>query len=63
VAAAPRKIRACWNKLGDLDEQVKASFPLADAECAALRADLQKRVLALYEAEVAAHRVLGALLP
>jgi hypothetical protein len=61
--ARPEEIRACWSKLGELEAQVKAHFPLTDAECAALRADLQKRVLALYEAEVAAHRALGELLP
>lgn len=38
----------------ELAAQAAKKFPLSDAACAALRADLQKRVLAIYEGEMAA---------
>ena len=54
----PEEMRAVWAQLGELAKQAAARFPLTDADCAALRAQLQTRVLALYEGEVAAQAAL-----
>ena len=54
------EIRQAWQRLGELRAQARDEFPLTDAECRDLRADLQTRVLALYDAEVAARDALGA---
>ncbi len=52
------EVRAVWEQLGELERQAGAQFPLTEAAGAALRAQLQTRVLALYEGEVAAHAAL-----
>ena len=52
------EIRACWTRLGELRQQMCEHFPLTEAECDALRAGLQSRIRALYEAEVAARDAL-----
>lgn len=46
--------QACSAELADLADKAAQRFPLSDAECAALRADLSDRVRALHAAEVAA---------
>ncbi|MBI1760630.1 MAG: DUF4872 domain-containing protein [Acidobacteria bacterium] len=51
-------VRAVWQELGALAQQAGAQFPLTDTDCGALRAQLQTRVLALYEGEVAAQAAL-----
>ena len=56
--AAAEDVRAVWQELGELAKQAKAQFPLSVADCADLRAQLQQRVLALYEGEVAAQAAL-----
>jgi hypothetical protein len=56
------EIRAIHARLAELRQQVKEHFPLSDAECADLRAELQARVRALYEAEVATRDELGRLI-
>lgn len=55
-------IRAVWSQLAALRERAKAQFPLTMAECADLRASLQKRVRSLHEGEVAAQQALQAAL-
>ncbi|HJZ90373.1 MAG TPA: DUF4872 domain-containing protein [Gemmataceae bacterium] len=55
----PDEIRDAWRRLEELQGQAGAKFPMPDADCAALRAELQRRVRGLYEAEVAAHAELG----
>jgi hypothetical protein len=54
------EVRAIWLRLSELEEQASERFPLSDAECAALRARLQARIIALYEGEVAAHAAIPA---
>jgi hypothetical protein len=53
------EIRAAWSRLGGLRRQIGECFPLTDNQCAALRADLQTRVRALYAGEVAARDALA----
>lgn len=57
----PTELRAVWDRLGELGRQAAEQFPLAEAACAELRAGLSARILALYEAEVAAQAELGQL--
>jgi hypothetical protein len=57
----PDAARAAWQRLDELERRAAKQFPLSADEAAALRADLQGRVRALYEAETAAHAVLGRL--
>jgi hypothetical protein len=52
-------VRVAWQHIGDLSQQARAQFPLTEEDCAALRAQLQPRVLALYEAEAAAHAAIA----
>jgi hypothetical protein len=53
------EIAAIWTRLGELRSQAREEFPLAEADCAELRAALQARVRALYDSEVAAREALG----
>ena len=53
------EIHAAWTRLGELRRQIGECFPLTESQCTALRADLQIRVRALYEGEVAAREELG----
>src|SRR5262249_17590221 len=53
TGANPEQIRSIWGQLGELQQQVRKRFPLTDTECAELRARLQARIRAIYEAEVA----------
>ncbi len=55
--------RAVWEHLDGLEKQARADFPLSATACADLRARLQARVRALYDAEKAAHAALGEVLP
>jgi hypothetical protein len=55
----PEEIRSIWKQLGDLGDQVRKEFPLSESECADLRAGLQKRIMALYEAEETALQGVG----
>jgi hypothetical protein len=52
------EVRAIWQRLGELEEQIKERFPLSDAECADLRVQLKARIMALYEGEVTAHAAI-----
>ena len=54
-------LRATWLEIEDLHQQAKTKFPLTPAECDELRRGLKGRILDLYEAEVAAHAALGAI--
>jgi hypothetical protein len=56
--APVEEVRAVWQRLSELEEQTKERFPLSDGECADLRAQLQARIRALYEGEVAAHAAI-----
>ena len=56
------EVRAVWQELGELAKQASLQFPLSATECATLRAQLQQRVLALYEGEVAAQVALLTIL-
>jgi hypothetical protein len=57
--AATDEVRACWAGLDEAKRRAKEAFPLSDDDSAALRADLQRRVRAVYEGETAAHQALG----
>jgi hypothetical protein len=57
--AATDEVRACWVGLDEAKRRAKEAFPLSDDDSAALRADLQRRVRAIYESETAAHQALG----
>ncbi len=56
------EIHTVWTRLSDLERRIGENFPLSEADCADLRADLQGRIQALYEKEVAAHTALGKLI-
>jgi hypothetical protein len=60
--AAAEEVRATWQRLDELQQQASAQFPLTAEDCAALRAQLQTRVQALYEGEVAAQAALVSML-
>jgi Domain of unknown function (DUF4872)/Butirosin biosynthesis protein H, N-terminal len=53
------EIRGIWDQLGELTRQAADRFPLSNAECAELRADLKTRVLALYAGEIAALKAVA----
>lgn len=56
--ASTEDVRAVWQELGELAKQAKEQFPLSATDCTDLRAQLQQRVLALYEGEVAGQAAL-----
>jgi hypothetical protein len=60
---SPGEIRAARARLDELRPRTPEQFPLSEAECADLRARLQARVQALYEAEVAARDAIGQTIP
>ena len=60
--AATEDVRQSWQRLDELAKSAQAQFPLSDSAVTDLRADLQRRVLALYEAEVSAHSALATTL-
>ncbi len=57
--AASDEMRAVWERLEELAAEAGQTFPLSNHRCADLRARLQPQIMALYEAEVAAHAELG----
>jgi hypothetical protein len=58
VPASADAVRATWNRLEALAASAADNFPLSDAAAADLRADLQRRVLALHASELSAHDAL-----
>ncbi len=56
------EIREARARLDELRPRTPDQFPLTEAECAELRARLQARVQALYDAEVAARDALGQVI-
>jgi hypothetical protein len=60
VPASTDDIQAAWTRLDELATAASERFPLSDPAVSDLRADLQRRVLALHAAEVAAHEELTA---
>ena len=62
VPDATDEVRGTWGRLDELAAAAQERFPLSDSAVADLRADLQRRVLALHAAEVAAHDALTATL-
>lgn len=60
---AVARIEAVWPKLGELRDAARDEFPLSDAECLALRARLQQRILEIYEKETAAIQAVAAAAP
>jgi hypothetical protein len=52
------EVRACWQRQAELGKQAGERFPLSEAECAELRAQLRTRILDLYEGEVAGQAAL-----
>ncbi|MCG8352184.1 MAG: BtrH N-terminal domain-containing protein [Chloroflexales bacterium] len=60
--APSEEIRAVWQRLGELEAQIRERFPLSDQECADLRVQLRTRIIALYEGEIAAHAAMQTLL-
>ena len=53
--------RETWRKLSELEREASADFPLSEAACKDLLADLKARVLSLYEGEAAALKDLQEL--
>jgi hypothetical protein len=53
-------VRQSWQRLDELATSAQERFPLSDSAVADLRADLQRRVLALHDAEVAGLSVVLA---
>jgi hypothetical protein len=60
AGGSPEEIRGLWDRLGELQRQTGEHFPLSAAACDELRANLQARIRALHDAEVAARTALGA---
>lgn len=58
--APAEEVRATWAQLAELERQAAEQFPLAEAACAELRAELSRQIMAIHAAEVAAHAALGA---
>ncbi|MEE8395185.1 MAG: BtrH N-terminal domain-containing protein [bacterium] len=58
--AAPPKIRAAWSRLDEIAEQMRTDFPLAPGDADHLLADLQGRIAAIHEQEIAGWEALGA---
>ena len=58
VPASTNEVRAAWSRLDELAASAADTFPLSDAAAADLRADLQRRVLALHASEMSAHEAL-----
>lgn len=56
--APTEEVRAVWQELGELAKQAGQQFPLPAKECADLRAQLQQKVLAIHEREVATQAAL-----
>ena len=56
------EVRRTRQRLEDLAKSAQEKFPLSDIASQDLRADLQRRVLALHAAEVAAHEAMAATL-
>ena len=56
--APAEDVRAVWQRLGELSKEARQRFPLSEADCADLRAQLQARILKLYESEVAAQAAI-----
>ncbi len=52
------EVRAVWQRLDELSQRAREQFPLSDAACAELRAQLQARILRLYEDELAAQAAI-----
>ena len=61
-AGATAAVRATWQRLDELAKAADENFPLSVDAARDLRADLQRRVLALHAAEVEAHEELSAVL-
>jgi Domain of unknown function (DUF4872)/Butirosin biosynthesis protein H, N-terminal len=59
---AVEEVRNAWKRLDELSNAAQERFPLSDSAVADLRADLQRRVLALHAAEVAAQESINAAL-
>lgn len=51
---APQQIRGIWSRLEELRASARECFPLNEAQCEDLRADLKSRILAIHEQETAA---------
>ena len=62
VPASTSEVRAAWNRLDDLATAAADTFPLSNSAAEDLRADLQRRVLALHASEVSAHDALTRVL-
>ena len=60
--AATDGVRRVWQRLDELAKEAEASFPLSEAAASDLRADLQRRVVALHADEVRAHEALTSAL-
>jgi hypothetical protein len=59
---APSEIRKIWDRLGTLGAQTRTDFPLSEADCDALLAQLQGKVMALYKEEQATRARLGEVI-
>lgn len=59
---ATEEARRMWQRLDELAAAAQERFPLSDSAAAELRADLQRRVLALHEGEVAAHEAMAGVM-
>ena len=56
--SSAERLAKVLHELAELETTAKRSFPLTEAECDALRAELKHRVLELHAQEVAAHQQL-----
>ncbi len=57
-APAP-EIRACWERLGKLSQEIRRKFPVSAERAATLRAALSERIMEIHHSEVAALEALG----
>lgn len=59
--AATEEVKGIWTQLNVLEQAMSKDFPLTEAECATLRAELKERILDIYAKECAAQEALGAV--
>jgi len=60
--SATEAVRAVWARLDELAKAAEEHFPMSDSAVVELRAELQRRVLALHAGEAAAHEALSGAL-
>jgi len=61
-AALAGEIHGIFERIDEIERQCRNKFPMSDAQCDALCADLQSQLRAIHDTELAAHQSLGEAL-